>query len=84
MSTTTLSQRDLARQRAYAAMAKRAATPDPTEEEIAAACEAIQAAWTRKQRRFRYLAARTVGTIDEADVPRWTPQEWRTVDFCVG
>jgi hypothetical protein len=54
-------------------MAKRAATPDPTVEEIAAACRAIQQTWCEREERTRRTKER-----------RWSLQELRVVDFCVG
>ena len=66
MSTVTLNRFQLAQQRAFAAMEKRKCTPDPTPEEIAAACEQIQAGWTRRERRARYWSARTFDSIKEA------------------
>jgi hypothetical protein len=61
------------RQRVLDAMARRKATGDPTPEEIAATCLEIQATWSRCERRRRSPFA-----------AHWTPQEWRTVDFCDG
>ena len=60
----------------------------PTEEEIAARCEAIQASWSPQERRVRWLIAHSVEdsvrAVDLASRPRWTPQQLQTVDFCVG
>ncbi|BBO32108.1 hypothetical protein [Lacipirellula parvula] len=65
--------REAARERALAAMAKRASTPDPTEAEIAAACRAIQETWCASEERSRRMRSR-----------RWSLQQVRTVDFCIG
>lgn len=62
-----------ARERAFIAMAKRAATPDPTEAEIREACLAIQATWCPREEQTRRRRE-----------PKYTFQELRAVDFCVG
>ena len=61
------------------------ATADyPTPEEINQRCEAIQAGWSRKERRFRYLMARIIGSINEVESTYWSAPEMRCVDFCGG
>jgi len=59
----------------------------PTEEEIAARCEAIQATWTPLERRLRWQIAHQVDDVvgpNGAHRRGWTPQELRCVDFCLG
>jgi hypothetical protein len=75
------------RQRAIAALAKRQATRDPTLDEISQACEAIQAGWTRKERRTRWLIAHSACNVSELSDEarrRLTPPELCCVDYCDG
>jgi hypothetical protein len=85
MSVYSPERREAARQRALAAFQR--APVDPTQEEIAAACEEIQAGWSRVERRLRLAWAHSVGNVglqERAERPRWTPPELRCVDFCDG
>lgn len=43
-------------------------TPDPTPEEIAAACEAIRAGWTETQRRQRLVTPEAPVSVATASV----------------
>jgi hypothetical protein len=85
MSVYSPERREAARQRALAAMNR--VPVDPSLEEIAAACEEIQARWTQQERRLRKAWAHSVGNVglqERLERPRWTPPELRCVDFCDG
>ena len=69
MSMYTKERREAARERAYSLPPKYI----QTEEEIAAACEAIQSTWTPQEERSRRPRPK-----------RWTLQQLRTLDFCGG
>lgn len=59
----------------------------PSEEEISRRCEEIQAGWTRVERRLRWAHAHSVGNVgvqERVERQRWTPPEWRTIDYCEG
>ena len=86
MSVYTPERREAARQRAFS----QPPTFLPSEEEISAACEQIQAGWTRVERKLRWAWAHSVGNVGlqprDADTgrARWTPPELRCVDYCEG
>jgi hypothetical protein len=82
MSVYSPERREAARQRALAAYKR--APVDPSLEEIAERCEQIQSDWTRKERRLRYLMARTIESVREVSAPYWTPPELCCVDYCEG
>jgi hypothetical protein len=79
--------REQFRQRSAAAKARRLIDGDPTPEQIAQRCEAIQATWMSLERRLRWQIAHQIEDVigPNGDHRRgWTPQLLRTVDFCVG
>jgi hypothetical protein len=59
----------------------------PSPEEIAERCEAIQAGWSRVERRLRWAWAHSVGNVglqERTKRPSWSPPEWRCVDYSDG
>lgn len=49
----------------------------PTVEKIAERFKQIQAGWSRMERRFRYLIARTLGSINELEPTYWSAPKMR-------
>lgn len=60
----------------------------PTPEEIREQCETLQARWTPAERRYRYLVARTIGSVAGLEVQPYSfptvDQSQLCVDFSVG